>query len=141
MSAIMTTFEKPRTYLRPGPIGRTVRLLFSLLLVYSFVSTVPAYDEFGSLNPPSSLSLWIAAAAGFWLLSDLHSTFGGSGSWDRWFQIVVATLGLAAVVFDRAQYGKYYRPMTGFLVYVLALWIMGHLGLMALVQTLFATPG
>ena len=39
---IMTIFERPGTYPKPGPIGRIVRLLLGLLLLNGFIDSVPA---------------------------------------------------------------------------------------------------
>jgi hypothetical protein len=138
----MTTLEQSGTYPKPGPIGRIARLLLGVLLLNGFIDLVivPAYNDFVSLSPPSTPGIWITTALAFLFVADLvNITFGRS--WGRWPQLVVALVGLLAVVFDRVQYGTFYGPATGLLVYVLLVWFTGFAGLSFLVQAIFATPG
>ena len=92
------------------------------------------------LSPPSTFLIWITAAVAVLSIPDMVN-FPFGLSWGHWPQLVVALVGLLAVVFDRVQYGRFYGPATGLLVYLLIVWFTGLTGFAFLVQAIWATPG
>jgi hypothetical protein len=133
-------FEQPGTFPKPGPIGRIVRLLAGIGLLYFFAQALIAYDGFVRLNVPRNPLFWIGVALCFFgLPTAINIGFGRS--WGHWPQIIVLVLGLAAVIFDLIQYGSLWGPPLGLLAYVLIVYFTAHVGLSFLVQAIFATPG
>ena len=134
-------FERPGTITGPGPIGRIVRIILGIILLYFFIETLTGYEGLVRIRSdwPSG-TWWIGAAFGLYLLPGLVN-IGFTRSWGRWPQVVFVLLVLAAVVFDLLQYGSFWGPPLGLLVFLLLTYFTGHLGLSFILAGIFAAPG
>lgn len=132
-----TTLEKPGTFLKPGPIGRTVRLLLGIFLLFTTTNMAyMGYPGLGTVDP----TFWLGVAVSFYFLRDAIDG-GFALSWGRWLQAVVVVLAVGAVAFDLLLYGSVWEPLFGLLIYWFSVVVLGYLGLTFTLQGIFATPG
>jgi hypothetical protein len=134
-----TEFKEPGTFPKPGTIGRGIRFIIGLFLLYFFAKTLIGYRSYISLNLPSGL-WWIGAIVSFYFLPNVVN-IGFTRSWGRWPQVVALLLALAATTFDILQYGKVWGPALGLLIWVLMVFVLGYLGLSLVLAAIMALPG
>lgn len=138
----MTTrkFEGPGTIERPGPVGRLVRILAGIWFFGWFFRNLIIYTKLVSLVVPTHPMLWFGVAASFYFLAEVVNA-GFNRAWGRWPQLVVGLLALAAMLFDLALYGSVWGPPLGLLVFLLLVYVSGHLALSFIAAGISATPG
>ena len=64
--------QQSGTYLRPGPMGRGLRLISGLLILF-LISPLTAFRPGGVINI-SDIGPWIALAFTFWVANDVVTT-------------------------------------------------------------------
>lgn len=135
-----TTFEKPGTFPKPGPIGRILRIALGLIALYTAANRVyfgtPELDVVAG-DP----GFWFAAAISFYSLRDMIDGGFGLSSWGRRSQAAVLLLMVAATIFDLLVYGSVWEPALGVLVNWLMVIALGYLGPSLLLNGIFATRG
>lgn len=137
-SKIETRFEDPGSLLKPGPIGRTVRLLWGVFLAWVFVTLLAAREVFFGTAFPWEVSLAIAVAL---VVFPYVVNIGFGQNWRHWPRIVVAVLIVLGMVLNGTLYGTVWSPGLGWFVFVWLLYFCGHLGISFLVASIIATPG
>ncbi|RMF60294.1 MAG: hypothetical protein D6743_15175 [Calditrichaeota bacterium] len=144
---IETQFVPPGTLVRPGPIGRIVRLVMGALLLrlaYSVVTELllPSLGGAGVFGwrAPRHLSIWVAAALCFWAFPYVVN-IGFTRNWRQKPRVVLlavaALLALAAYV----ARGSLWSPAMGWLLVVWMFYVSAHLGMAFLLSAILATPG
>lgn len=137
---IETFFEEPGSLLRPGIVGRTVRLLLGLVLIWSlYVLLAFGRDILVDRTPPN-INWWFYMALAFWLTPAVVS-IGFTKNWKRKPQIAILTLAAVAVVIDLAFHGTWWAPPLGLFVWLWLIYFSAHLGLSFALAALLATPG
>ncbi len=135
-----TTFEKPGTFPKPGPIGRILRIALGLIALFTAANRAylgtPEFDDVAG-DP----GFWFAAAISFYFLRDMIEGGFGLSSWGRRSQAVVLLLMVAALIFDLLVYGSIWEPALGVLVNWLMVIAFGYLGPSLLLSGIFATRG
>jgi hypothetical protein len=134
-----TDFKEPGTYARPRLLGRGIRIIAGLTLIYFFIKTLTGYKGYVGDSLPGG-TWWIGAIISFYFLSDVVN-IGFTRSWGRWPQAVALILALAAVTFNFIQYGDMWGPPLGLLVYLLMVVVLGYLGISFLLAGILAVPG
>jgi hypothetical protein len=133
------TPETPGTLPISGPIGRTVRLLAGIVLLFSSATVLVSYASYVGLGVPDN-TWWLGSALSLFLLPRLVNV-GFGRSWGRWPQAVVLLLAVVAVAFDLLRYGIFWGPPLGLLVYLLLVVVLGYFGLSFVLAAIFAVSG
>lgn len=128
---------------RPGTIGRVVRLLLGVLLLFFFAQVARnargfLVEQQGWHTPGGDW--WIVAAICLLALSGIVND-GFSRQWGRRPSVAFLALLVAAAAWDRIAYGALWAAPLGFLVLLLILYVFGHAGLSFLAAAAAATPG
>jgi hypothetical protein len=136
-----THFRAPGSLARPRAIGRLVRLLLGLWLLWFLYSLL----RFGSVllistTAPKHWSWWLATLVGLWVFPDVVN-IGWGKNWKH--RPRVAVLGVAGllVVVDLLAYGAWWAPPLGVFVFAWHLYWSAHLGLSFALASIIATPG
>jgi hypothetical protein len=137
---LTTTFEKPGTFPKPGPIGRLLRITLGLITLFTAANRAylgtPEFDDVAA-DP----GFWFAVAISFYFLRDMIEGGFGLSSWGRRSQALVLLLTVAALIFDLLVYGSVWEPALGVLVNWLMVIAFGYLGPSLLLNGIFATRG
>lgn len=135
----MLSFDPPRTYPTPGPIGRTVRLILGAFFVYELVDIGSQIEAFMRFSPPFD-TWWLVAAISVWALHDAADVWLGS-PWGRRLVLVVLAVAAGAALIDFLQHGTVWGPPFSLSLYALALIGFGYIGLSFIVAAILAAPG
>ena len=134
-----TAFVTPETLVRPGPIGRVVRLLLGIFCCYGAYRYGESPNALVRHDFPD-LYLFVAPAVAFWLLPPVVN-LGFGVSWQRRPQGAVLLLAGAAALADFLLYGSFWGPPLGWVVFALTVYTLGHLGISFVLAALLGTPG
>lgn len=137
---MITTFEKPGSLQKPGPIGRAIRIGLGCGFLYLFILTIAKFTHYVSSDIPRQPMIWFGVALCLFFLADVVNV-GFSRSWGRWPQFIAFLLALAAIAFDLLKYGSPWGPPLGLLVFVLLVYVTGYLGLSFILAAVLAVPG
>jgi hypothetical protein len=127
----------------PRTIGRTLRILLGIFLLYSFVQALRHAGAFLAPRADGSVpggSWWLAAI--FCLLAlpvVIDSGFGRR--WGGWSQAGFLLLLGAVAAWSYAARGILWAMPVSLLVLVLLLYVFAHLGISLVVAGVAATPG
>ena len=137
---IMSDYVKTGTLPKPGYIGRTIRLLLGVYLLYS-VYRIASAPPSGLINAlPESIGLWVAILFAFWVFPEVLN-IGWSLKRGYWPRVVILILAVLAALWGVVQYGSFMAPPLSWLVYVWLLYTFGHLGIAFVIASVIATPG
>ena len=139
-----TKFERPGTFQRTRPIGRTVRILWGVVILYLVFPSVFQYHE--SLTRlregwDTPILNWFLAIFFAVLLLPHMIDRGFTVKWGYRSQVVFGLLALGAVVFDLIYYGSLWGPPLGWLVLLTIVYVFAHLSLSFIISGFAATPG
>jgi hypothetical protein len=135
--------KTPAALPTPRAIGRTLRILLGIFLLYSFAQALRHAGAFLALRADGSVpggSWWLAAI--FCLLAlpvVIDSGFGRR--WGAWSQAAYLLLLGAAVAWNHAARGILWAKPASLLVLLLMLYVFAHLGISLVVAGVAATPG
>ena len=140
-SKIETHFEAAGSLPRPGLVGRLVRFLLGLSLMWGLYAMVSSSVWFFTANrPPSSWSFWFFAVVAF-LVTPYVVNIGFGKSWRRWPRVVVGAIAAIMVVASLVVYESWWSPLVGVFVWAWLIYFALHLGISFLVSAVIATPG
>ena len=131
--------EKPGTLMRPGPLGRLLRLSFATLcltLVWNLVTTTEFRDEAGHVRSV----IWNALVFSIFLISYVIN-IGFSQDWKKWPAIVASIILLSIAGGGFAMTGNPESELLAVAIWTLDLYVFSHLGLAFLLAAIIATPG
>lgn len=129
-------FDEPGTLMRPGPIGRIVRLSLGALclwLVWQLVTRSGIPDLY---NP----SFWVMAAFGL-VLAPYVVNIGFGVTWGAWPRMISGIIILVVAAFSFAEGGSVLGAPLWATVAIWMIYIYGHLGISFLLSAILATPG
>jgi len=141
---VKTQFAAPGTFPKLGPIGRVVRLLIGVVIIWLVVPPfVRHWEGFVRLREG-----W-ETPRGTWYLGAILAVYLLPETIDRLFTVKwnwrsqAAWGALAALVvgFDLAYYGALWAPPLGWFLMVSIVFVLGVIGLSFLAQAAAATPG
>lgn len=131
---------EPGTLIRPGPIGRLVRLSLGALCLYAFVELF-YYAEWTTTQPFSSLDNRILLFLAPLCIFNYVVNIGFSKSWGQRPLIAsLAGLGLFGIAAFLTT-GSFDSPILGIPLNLWLGYFYGHLGLSFVLSALIATPG
>ncbi len=133
------------TLVRPGPIGRIVRLGLGILTAWPLSSLLlrvgPEWWITSEIGPAqTNAGTLIAIAVALWLINEIVN-IGWARRWGNRPRLVV--LGTAAVlaVAGVALTGSPWSPVLGALVYAWLVYTFAHLSISFFLAALLGTPG
>ncbi len=140
------TLDEPGTLHRPGIIGRTARLLFAVLCLYTVWSVLEHSGAFlfttQDLDSTQAVLVRfvVAVAFAFWLFPYVVN-IGFSKAWGRWPQVAIVVLLLASAAASWVFYNVILGPPVGLIIFVWLIYVFGHLGASFVLASVLATPG
>jgi len=127
----------------PRVIGRTLRIVIGVLLLYFFVELIRQAPQILAARSGWSVprgSWWVGVILFILALPWVVNTSFGR-RWGAWPQVVYIFLLCGAALWDRLAYGSLWAPPLGSVVLLLFLYVFGHAGLSFLIAGVAATPG
>lgn len=134
-----TRFDEPGTLRKPGPLGRVVRLLLGVWLLY-VIWTYWSYPQVFAREdlPPWSALLGIGFA--LWLIPPVVN-IGFGVDWRAWPRHAAAGVMLVWVILIAVLEGGWWSPALGRYAWLLCIYVFGHLGLSFVLASVIGTPG
>lgn len=125
---------------RPGPVGRTVRLLLGLVCLYVLYDIAEYRSGIVSTPLTTLPNLLLALLVALWLFNYVVN-IGFSRSWGRrpvlWtLALLITFAGLSLLVFGSADH-----PLFGAPLFLVLAYFYAHLGLSFVLAAAIATPG
>lgn len=127
------------TLIKPGVIGKTVRILIGLALAAWVIRVLITYEVMTSMVFPIS-GIWIGIAFMLYYLNDLFN-IGLNRRWQRWPQIVFLVIVALGIVISFLQTGSFWGPTVGWPIFIMTVGVGGFIAVSFLLATFFATPG
>ncbi len=142
-----TAFVEPGTLVRPGWIGRLVRLALGFLTLKLFADLLRfevlmdrGDTGLTSSQVPDQLFFWLLMAFFFWILPHVVN-IGFGTSWRRGPQVVVGGVSAAVAAFGLVVHGSAWTEALGWVLLVWLLYESLHLGASFVLAAALATPG
>ena len=132
--------DEPGTLVKPGPIGRTVRLVFGLLLLWYVAELWSVKDALFSTDGGVISTIWNGVLPGLFLISYVVN-IGYSRSWKKWPAIISAGVFLAVGVYGYFVHRSAETSVLAGGIWIWELYLYSHLGLSFLLAAIIATPG
>jgi hypothetical protein len=137
---IETAFEAQGSLEKPRRIGRLVRLIFGLLLLYIVYPLIPHFEWLIENGVPLFPINIISMGLIFWVMPYVVN-IGWSLNIKRTPQIVVVILSLILGVLDYVSSGSFYGATLKVFTVIWFFYTAIHLGISMLLAALLATPG
>ena len=138
---IETRFEEQGSLPRPGLVGRVLRLLLGLFLLWSlYIMLTDGLSLFSLTFAPSSWTFWLFVVFAFHLTPYVVNIAFGT-NWRRKPQIFVAAVAACLIAVDFAVYGTWWAPPLGAFLWVWLVYFSAHLGFSLVLSALLGTPG
>ena len=132
--------DEPGTLLRPGPVGRLVRLAFGISCLYYVWGQLYVQGNLltgdGDIRP----LLWNGILPGLFLISYVVN-IGFSRAWKKWPAVASAAFLLGAAGMGQITTGSYESAVSASALFVWLVYLFGHLGTAFVLSALLATPG
>ncbi len=139
--------DAPGTLIRPGPVGRLIRLGWGILITYVFANTVAnsilALDGSRALvgtTTPQNTVFWAILLLWF-MVTPYVINIGFSRNWGRKPQFVIVGIAAILVAISYVTNGTAWSPALGWFIYIWVAYVSGHLGISFLLSAVLATPG
>ena len=132
--------DEPGTLLRPGPIGRIVRLAFGALSVWYVTELIGVADNLLDTEGNIHNVMWNGIVLGLFLISYVIN-IGFSRAWRKWPAFISAGVFLAVAGVGYLTTGSADTVLLARAVWVWELYLFAHLGLAFVLSALLATPG
>jgi hypothetical protein len=135
------TYKEPGTLPKPGPIGRTVRLILGIAsLLFVFFLITDGKQDIVAANLPTQLIVWAGIVVGLYAFSDVID-IGWRLRWEKWPLVAVLVLAGIFGAWSFMQYGSWWSYPLGWFVYIWLFYTFGHLGVAYVLAGVSATPG
>jgi len=138
--ATQLNLVSPGTIGKPGPIGRLFRLFIGIIFLSFIVYLVHIKSIL--INDPFHYNLWVLSGLvyGIYLLPYIVN-IGFSVNSGKRLRIVAIVALLMASVFDYFIAGNFLGLITVWLVYLMLIYLYGHLSMSHVIAAIIATPG
>lgn len=138
---IETHFEEPGSLPRPRIVGRLVRLLLGLWLLWALYTVLAVgWEVLVDTTPPSRPDWWLFIAIAFWITPAIVN-IGFAKNWKRRPQWVILLLVGLAIAVDLAVYSSWWAPPLGAFVWLWLIYFSAHLGFSFVLSAIISTPG
>lgn len=136
-----THFEKQGTLPTPLVIGRIVRFLLGVWLLWAFID-LARKGPVGLIgtSPPLHWSLALGVVFGLWLTPYVVN-IGFTKNWKAWPRYAVLIIAALLVGVDLLVYETWWAPPLGTFILAWMLYWLVHLGLSFVLSAFIATPG
>ena len=132
--------DEPDTLIPPGPVGRSVRLLFGALCIWYAIGLVAVQasplDQQGHVRE----LIWNGVLPGLFLVSYVIN-IGFSRAWKKWPAIASAGVFLVLAAFGMLSAGSAETELLARTVWIWLFYLSIHLGLSFLLSAALGTPG
>jgi len=132
-------FDKQGTLDKPGIIGRLVRLVLGVWMLY-FVYQLILYGDTIIDYYPLRWEWWAALLIAFYVLPPVIN-IGFTKKWGRKPQLVVIILFILGVIASYLLEGRFWAAPLGYMVLIFLYYFYIHLGLSFFISAIIATPG
>lgn len=134
-------FEEPGSLPQPAIVGRIVRLLLGLWLLFLAVDLLRS-GPVGLIDTsaPTHWSWWLAVAIGLAVFPYVVN-IGFTLDWKHWPRVAVLGISGLLVALDLLVYGTWWAPPLGAVTFLWMLYWTAHLGLSFALAAIIATPG
>lgn len=129
-------FDQPGTLVKPGPVGRIVRLVLGALCL-GLVWQLALHTDVADLRNPS---VWLLAVLAL-VLAPYVANIGFGVTWGSWPRIISVALLLGAAVFSYITAGDALAVPLWATVTLWMIYVYAHLGSSFLLSAILATPG
>ncbi len=132
-------FESAGTLTRPGWIGRIVRFGLAIICIYATLQVFRNYQEY-VFNVPEQSILWFMVLMAFFLLPPVINIGFGKilhSKPQSWFLMLF----FASVYYGNIVEHSFWGLISGYLIFLLPLYVFGHLGISFLIASIIGTPG
>ena len=133
-----TEFKEPGTLAKPGVIGRLVRFLMGIIILYFFFTVLIGYESI--LRLQLSILGWIGVAYCFYALPAAVN-IGFNLDWKWWPQVIYLFLVMVAGLVGYFIFGSFFSPHLGLAILVLLYFILGYMGISFFLAAVLAVPG
>lgn len=138
---LVTHFEEQGSLPKPGTVGRFVRLIFGVLLLYGlYTMLTDGLSLFALRRAPRGPDFWVFVAIAFHLTPYVVNIGFGKG-WRRKPQLAIAGAIVSLIAVDLLVYGSWWAPPLGALMWVWLVYFSSHLGFSFVLSAALATPG
>ncbi len=132
--------DEPGTLVRPGPVGRLVRLGFGVLCLSFLWKVLQTGTDLLTTTLISLIDLSIGIIIALLLFSYVVN-IGFSKDWRRLPLVAIVILFVLSGLVSWMQSGIFWGPILGGVVLVWLIYIYAHLGLSFILAAVVATPG
>ncbi len=132
--------EKQGALPRPGPIGRTVRIVFGAVCLWYVVGLLNAGNTLTSTDGTVPDLLWNGVIPSLFLVSYVVN-IGFSRNWRKWPAYISGAVLMAAFALGYGADGVIESALLGRTIWIWELYIFLHLGLAFIVAGTIGTPG
>ena len=130
----------PGSLMRPGPIGRLLRLVLGSACLYG-LDYLLVHREAIIATPVSTLpNLVVLAVVAFWIVNYVVN-IGFGKSWGRWPSYVSAIVMMTSATIGWMIKGTPDNSILGTYLWLWLVYFYAHLGLSFVLAALIATPG
>lgn len=132
--------DEPGTLVRPGPIGRGVRLFFGVICIWYVAGLIDIANDLIDSNGNIRPIIWNGILPGVFLISYVIN-IGYSRHWRKWPAIVSVGVLIALAGFGYASSGSVETRLLARVTWLWELYLFAHLGLSFILSGLIGTPG
>ena len=143
---IESSFEAQGTLEPPRMIGRLVRFLSGVLVLWWFYSEIDVAwafitgTRYMDAVPPQNALFYFAVLFTLWAFPHVIN-IGFTKSWGRAPQIAIVALAGVAILWGVLIFGSWWAPPLEILLLVWMIYTFGHLGISFIISSFIATPG
>lgn len=133
-------FVAPGTLIRPGPVGRIVRMLLGAFCLFALAELL-IYAQWTTAEPASSLPNRILVLLAPLLIFNYVINIGYSKNWgQKPLTVSIFILGVFAIAAYTAT-GNFNSPVLGLPLNLWLVYFYSHLGIAFVLSAILATPG
>ena len=136
-----TQFEEQGTLPKPGIVGRIMRMVLGLwLLFFLYQLIVFGVDIFVDQTPPEHWTMWLSGALGI-MVTPYVINIGFSQNWKHWPRVWVVIIAILLIAINVVVYGTWWAPPLGIFALAWFIYWAGHLGISFVLAAIITTPG
>ena len=131
--------QQSGTFARPGLIGRGLRAIAGLLILFAISPLIIQFRPGHTLSV-GYWGLWVGVAFAFWVVNDVVNVGLGRdfGQWPRYGLVGLPVLGSLG---DYLVSGVWWADIISTVIAAELLFVLGYLGVSFLVGSVLAVPG
>ncbi len=132
--------DEPGSLVRPGPIGRIVRLALGFLCIWYVVVRLAVYGQVMTGDAHIRSVAWNGVIIGLFLISYIIN-IGFSRAWKKWPAFISAGIFLAIAAIGYPTNGTIETELLARVIWSWEFYLFSHLGAAFIIASLIGTPG